>query len=339
MANRVFYAVKAIGISEESTNDYTEVHGLTTADLTTNFDLEQAFEIGQLDIYENIENIPDVELSLEKNIDGYPLIYHLATQGSSDDTLVGRSKASCGATASIFGETQNSASGTPVAQVVMSGLFSSSLNYTLPVEGNCTEAVTLVGFHKLWRSSDFTFSGGFDNQDEPLALTSGLGGIQRRENVVFDTGTANYTKLPSEIPGISSSGTNDKTGGQFGCHVQSITVSTDLSRTELSELGRKAPYYRYVDFPVEVTCDIEVLTTEGDKISATEDGVAGSGDNLTHQQIRIKLEDSTLFDLGSKNKLSSVSQTGGGTDGGNETTTYSYSNWNYLTISQDQNPG
>ena len=40
----------------------------------------------------------------------------------------------------------------------------------------------------------------------------------------------------------------------------------------------------------------------------------------------------TVIDLGEKNKLSSVSYSGGDTGGGNATVTYSYSNFNVLTV-------
>ena len=73
------------------------VHGLQSVGITTNFNLEQAFELGQIEIYENIEGTPDVEVTLEKVLDGDPLIYHLATTGvdgtPAGSGLAGRSKA------------------------------------------------------------------------------------------------------------------------------------------------------------------------------------------------------------------------------------------------------
>jgi hypothetical protein len=336
--NRIFYAVQAAGIARIGSTSFTEIHGLQSIGITTTFNLEQVFEIGQISIYENIEDIPDIEVTLEKVIDGYPLIYHLATRGSTTATLSGRSNALCQVALSIFGDTQDSASGTPQTQVTMSGMFTSALTYTMPTEGSCTESITLVGNHKRWISSAFTFSGSiFDNTDEPLAVTSGLGGVQRRENVLFTDLTG--TLLPTEIPGISSSGTNDKTADVYGAHVSQITVSTDLGRTNINELGRRAPYYRFVEFPVEVTTEIEVITTQGDNISATEDGVAGAGNNLTAHTIQIALEDSTLLYMGTQNKLQSVTYGGADAGGGQASVTYSYITQNDLTVTHDQDPG
>jgi hypothetical protein len=347
MANkRIYWAVQAVAIAPFQTDDPTSfvfVHGVQSVGLTTTFNLEQVFELGQLQIYENIENIPDVEVTLEKVIDGYPLIYHLATTGAAAGTLAGRSNQRCQVALSIFDDTLEQASGTPIAEVWMSGMYVSNLTYTMPVEGNCTEAVTLVGNDKVWIATDDladdTIHEGnelFFGDDEPKALTDSLGGVQRRENVLMDSLLDDSVSvLPggvNGVEGISSSGTNDKVDGQYGAHIQNITVSADLGREALNELGRRGPYHRFVNFPVEVTCEIETISTLGDQVSATEDGVLGGGANLADKRIFIVLEDTTKLDLGLKNKLASVTYGGGDAGGGNATTTYSYTTFNDLTV-------
>lgn len=346
--NRIFWAVQAAGLAPLGSQSFTPIHGLQSVGITTSFNLEQVFEIGQIAIYENIENIPDVEVTLEKVLDGYPLIYHLATRGYSADTLSGRQNQRSILALSIFGDVQDSASGVPVAEVQMSGLYPSSLTYTFPVEGNCTESVTLVGNNKVWDTTpSFAFEGSiFDNTDEPLALTSGTGGVQRRENVEFLTNEVSLdansqvaagdaTILPPDIPGISSSGTNfPNADGTHPAHVQTITVSVDLGREELFELGRRGPYHRFVNFPTEVTCDIEVLSSAGDQVDALEE----SESNLTDRSIRIATDDGTFINLGTKNKLSSVTYGGADAGGGNATATFSYSEFNILVVTHPQDP-
>ena len=59
--------------------------------------------------------------------------------------------------------------------------------------------------------------------------------------------------------------------------------------------------------------------------------------NLTDQAIYVLLSDTTSFDLGSKNKLASVSYGGGSTGGENATCTYSYSTFNALTVNGPAN--
>lgn len=332
---RVFFATQAVGIAPESSETFVTIHGLQSVGLTTSFNLEQVYEIGQIEIYENIETVPNIEMTLEKVLDGHPLIYHLATRGSTSQTLSGRSSAKCNAAMSIYGDTQDAASGTPLRQVTMSGMYVSALSYTLPVDGNCTESVTLVGNDKVWRNSGFTFAPTtFLTSDSPITV-GGSGGVQRRENVKFGSLTnETVTLLPSDIDGISSSGTNNTTSGNLTAHVQSITVSTDLGREELNELGKRTPYFRYVNFPVEVTCEIETTAREGDLVNASGEAV-----NLSNQKIVIVMDDSTKLHLGTKNKLANVTYGGADAGGGNATVTYSYTTFNDLTVTHTADPG
>lgn len=341
MANkRVIFGIYAVGLAPDGSTSYTAVHGLQSIGITTTFNLEQVFEIGQSNIYQNLENIPDIEITTNKVMDGYIPIYCLATRaGKTSNTLYGRSAAACSMAMSIFGDTSDSASGTPLREVNMSGLFISSVGYTLPVDGFCTEDVTFVGNHKVWKSSGFTFTGSlFTNQDAPLSFASGTGGVQRRQNVVFGGTGGNYTLLPTPnyggIPGISASGTNDKVADVYNAHIQSIKVSVSLGRESLLELGRRNPYYRPINALSQVTTDIELLSQYGDDVSATDTGViTASGTNLEDKAIRIYLQEGLNVDLGTRNKLSNVAMGGGDTGGANQTLTFSYVNFNFFTVS------
>lgn len=337
--NRTYWAIQGASIAPNKslafTGDNAVIHGLQSLGITSTFNLEQVFELGQLAIYENIEDIPDVEVTMEKVIDGYPLIYHLATQDASSDTLAGRSNAKCGVLLNIYSDIQDSASGVPRSEVFMSGMYVSSLSYTCPVDGNSTESVTLVGNNKVWYTSDgdmILTSEMFDNTDSPLDAN----GVSRRENFVFNNADDGTTSLlPKEVEGISPSGTNDKDAdGNYSAHVQSVTINTDLGREELMELGRRGPYFRPINFPVEVTCEIEVLSSQGDLVDMNED----ADSNIEDQTIIIQLEDTTKLDLGTKNKLSNVTYGGGDAGGGNATTTYSYTTFNDLTVTHDNDP-
>lgn len=338
--NRLFYAVQALGIAPDGSSTFTRTNGVQSLGITTTFDLQQVFELGQLAIYENIEDIPDIEVTAEKVLDGFCPLYLLSTQGAGSSTLSGRSTKKCIAAVSFYSDQQDSASGTPLSQVTMSGLFSQSVGYTFPVDAPCTENITWVGNHKLWRSGNFTFSGGYNNTDVPV----GSGGIARRENVRFiysnSTLDANgmvsqvdATVLPRDLPGISASGTNIRgADGFMFCKVQNISCSTDLGREELFELGTKTTYFRFVTFPTEVTTDIEIISLSGDFISGTEGGIYGDGNNTRDQSIRVATDEGLRLNLGTKNRLQSVSQGGGDAGGGNVTLTYSYRNFNDFQV-------
>ena len=366
--NRIYYATQQIGFKALSTDSYNAASGVQSVGMTTNFNLDQVFELGQLAIYENIEDIPDVEVTASKVLDGTPLMYHLGTQ-SSDTTspsLAGRSTSRTFFALSIFPDTSNSAEGTAGSTVECSGMFVSSVGYNFPLEDNFTEDVTLVGNDKLWkadtrilntadlaRSNAISFAGAFvGNEDSPDATS----GVNRRQDMLFGTSASgvdangqladpDITVLPSEVYGLTTSGTNEKTGDNYGAHLASITVSADLGRESINELGRRAPYSRPVTFPLEVSCEITVTSSSGDMISATENGIlttgTGCGDdagNLSERSIRIATCEGTRIYLGKKNKLSSVNYGGGDAGGGNVTVSYTYTTFNDFTVMSEVDP-
>jgi hypothetical protein len=345
--NRIYYAIQQVALGPAS-GSMTEVHGLQTVGITTNFNLEQVFEMGQLAIYQNVEEVPDIEVTLNKVLDGYPLIYVLATEtGTSvatglvaaNPSLPGRQNARADMQLGIFSDTSLSATGSSISAVTCSGMYVSSVSYTFPVDGNFTEDVTLVGNNKVWGAVvTGSFSG---NDDEPLSAQ----GVGRRQYLKMDA-----CRFPTQIPGISAGGVNEPigNGSGFAVHFQNITVSCDLGREAINELGTFAPYHRYVTFPVEVTSEFEVVAVTGDMINATESGYyAGltgtvvAGDNTPQCDGRHNLIDQTIFletcegtriYLGEKSKLTSVNYTGGDTGGGNVSVTYSYSTFNDFVV-------
>lgn len=328
---RTHYASKQVGISECGANSFHSLHGLQSIGINTEFNLEQVFEIGQLAIYENIETIPGVTVTMEKVLDGYPLIYHLATSGAASATLSGRSNIRSSVGLSIYSDEQESASGTPLYQCTISGVYPSNLSYSFQVQGNSTESVSLVGNNKVW-DNVFT-AAAFNNDDAPTAAE----GVNRREDIVFGEQAGDVCLLPTDIPGITGSGTNpyNTTTQLYGAIVQSIRTSCNLGREQLFNLGKKGPYHRYVTFPIEVRTDIEVLATAGDNITAIEEA-----DNLTNETIYITTQDGTTIDLGSVNKQASATYGGGnaGQGGANDTVTYSYITYNDFTVTHPLDP-
>ena len=302
------------------------IHGLQDVGISTNFNLERIFEIGQATEYEAIEEVPDVSVDLTKVMDGYCPMYLLATNGATSSTLEGRADKQCTFSLFVYPMEHASASGTPLRQVDVSGCFINSVSYTAAVEENCTETMNLVSNDKVWKSSAFNFSGDmFDNTDVPLAIT-GSGGINRREDVIFSP-VSGGTVLPPDIAGISSSGSNNQTNGVFGASIQRLSVNADFGREGLKELGRKRDYYKFRQPVTTVNTEVEVIAKTGDLVDAR-----GDTDNLTNRTIFIKLREGLQLDLGTKNKLESSSMTGLSAGGGNATVTYTFGNANFLTV-------
>jgi len=330
---RIFYACQAVAITPRGAANVDPehvVHGVQSIGMSSTFTLDQVFEQGQIEIYENIEEVADIEVTLEKVIDGYKLIYDLATQGACKTDIVAASKARSDVYVAVFDDGLSHATGVPRNVVMNSGMYVSSVSYSYSIDGSATESVTLVGNDRFWNAETAGVIGtsaasawssnpttNIDGTDTPLS------GVVRRVNVDLEN---------SQLPGIvKSQGGDDATGQGGGYHVQSISVSTDFGQENIQELGRFGPYHRYATFPIEVTCEFEVISTSGDLVS-----VSGNAPNLTDNDILIRDTAGTILDLGSsdagKNKLSSVSYSGADTGGGNATVTYSFSNFNVLKV-------
>ena len=330
---RIFYAVQSVAITPRGTDPITAahiVHGLQSVGMSSTFTLDQVFEMGQIEIYENIEEVADIEVTLEKVIDGYKLIYDLATNGECKTSIVSASKQRSDVYLGIFDDGQNHATGVPQTVCMNSGMYVSSVSYSYSIDGSATESVTLVGNDRFWNTSTTTKNPSAIWVSNPTTNINGtdspLSGVVRRTDILLGAGEST---IPSEVDLNKGS---DPLGNSSNRRIQSVSISTDFGQENIQELGRFGPYFRFATFPIEVTCEFEVVSASGDMIS-----VSGSAPNLTDSSILIKDNAGTAIDLGTKNKLSSVSYSGGDTGGGNATVSYSYSNFNVLTVNGGKN--
>lgn len=371
--NRIFYATQAVAVGDQGSSTLVDswkpgdsllngntkcmiVHGLQSIGVTTNFNLEQIFELGQLSLYENFEEVPEIEVSFEKVLDGRSLLYHLGTVDATKPTLVGRSNARADVRMVVGLDTNSymaTGENSGVAELYCSGMYISSVSYNLGTDGNFTESTTFVGNDKQWyNGSDsnglLTQSGGLLNsvfatgifkEDAPRGVGNS---VLRRQNVVTGSGGASLgsgtftTQVPNVVKPGGTAGSLTNTvyiTDADGPYLQSVSISCDLGRENIQQLGSKAPYYRYVSFPVDVTCDIEIIATAGDNVDAAE-----SSKNLSDHSIQIVLDDSTVFQLGKKNKLTSVTYGGGDAGGGNATVSYSFTNSNDFVVLHSGDP-
>ena len=342
--NRIYWAIQALGVSADGSDSDTYgtekaaiassnfVSGVQSVGITTSFNLEQVFELGQLSLYEDVEEVPDVEVTIERVIDNHKLLY---SRCAGDTTVDGVSisgmqnnKVDLWFSLTTDGE-DDAGDANPNHVVWMSGMYMSSASFTFPTDGNLTESVTMVGNHKVWFDSP-----GAKITGAPTGTSGGTGTVQRRQNVRIYTPSGS-TSISNDIQGDTASAITAK--------ITSVSVSVDFGREEINVLGQKLPYYRYVSYPVEVTTEIEVLARGADNVNAkpetsnvaeravkffidTNDDAAATTAGTAHA------DTIATIDVGSKNKLTSVTWGGGDTGGANATITYSYRNFNDLTV-------
>lgn len=424
---RVFYAIEQVAIKDNAASPTNSVaplnareyasgllsplpvdevaglweipRGLQSMGVSTNFNREQVFQLGQVELYEYSERQPDIEVTMEKVIDGTkPLWFMLTDPGFTD--LVGKTAFyRSDVLLSIYSDTRYRAGNVaPLSTMLASGMYLSSISYTFPSDGAVTEAATLVGNDKKWANFDAELtseplstyppsvvsptnatpvgvpSGVFGHEDlgglqELAGGETGFGvlivgsGVQRREEVEIKRSV-----LPADIPGVTApagsgvsvvqlinagltsagaSGAVDAAGNArtqqvvtsnlagIAEHVQSISISCDIGRDDIFELGTKRPYTKFVTFPVEVTTAIEVITSQGDYVDATSEVDVGPN-QTANGTIIVRTSDGLQVDAGDTNVLTSVEVGGGEAGGDNMTVTYNYSSFNSLTVSHDR---
>lgn len=382
MANkRIFYASQSINLQPVSTGTANPINyrdsshyvkygngsnwvvplGLQSAGISTTFNSEPVSQLGTLQIYAQTETSPEVEVTLSKVLDGTAPLYSICTAKVDPSTTTDLSSVNADITQvstnmvnvriAVAKDDVAVATGTVSHHTLCERMYLSSVSFTMPVDGNATEEVTLVGSNKSWGTS-LTLPG--DDTSTPYG--NGTDAIVRRQYISV-TGSATssrdssgrlssmpaYSILPSNLPRYVVNGVAQP-------RLQSITVNASFNRENINELGFFGPYYKYTTFPIEVTSEFEAIAVSGDMINANDfeyqdnEGNAASNfdcttnySNLSNEEIVIKIcgittGDNLYIDLGKKNKLTSVNYTGGDTGGGNATVTYSYQTFNKLNV-------
>ena len=352
--NRVYYASQAVQlrpVSASGTGFAYWYHplGVQSVGMQTSFSTEQTFQLGTVEIYDNVETIPEVEVTINKIIDSTAPLYLMCMGGSNGipgaegQTLVSLSNNRVHFRLGIYGDDKQYISDNASSSVLCSGMYLSSFNYTFPVDGNATEEVTLVGNNKFWNTGNIpgvqsaNFVAG-----NIFAPSTNIGGINpsQTSGVV----RRQYLNVFGSVLPTGSGGIRTPNGAAVLPHIQNISISADLGRESINQLGKFGPYCRYATFPIEVTSEFEIIAQDGDGIDVKDfkgDVFCGQlKKNLTNQTIEIAVCDNDhtntnnfmKFDLGNKNTLTSVNYTGGDTGGGNATVSYSFRNFNNFFI-------
>lgn len=330
MANvRTFYACQKVMLGMVSGSDaagadvtFQTINSLQSVGITSNFNLEPVYQIGALEPGDIAEDIPDVEISLTRTLDGSQTIFERTMVKEADDgnanDLTDLSDNRSAVKLVIYPQTVTKATGVPTSTCIVRPAYLSSISYSFPTDGFFQEEATVVGNNKTW-----SLAGAADN-DAP-SETSAVTGVARRQflNVAGSV-------FPIAVGAAHGAGDFAKFSGAMppDARIQNISVSVDLGREEIFELGKRLPFTRYINFPVEVNTEFEIISASGDMVGATETDVACSNPKaLAFKQIQIATCDGMVLDMGTKNKLQSVSAAGGDAGGDNVTYTYSYVNY------------
>lgn len=349
---RSYFPSQALFAKKSNSADaYTFVHGVQSASDSASLPKQDINEFGQLNVFERIEDTPEISVDVERVLDGNVPLYLLASKGSTLASLTGRQNSESVLALGIYSDTNDyvgQGSSDPIKVVEYSGVQVNSLTYSFSTDGPFTESINFVGNYMEWTDdgtakygtlpADPTSAG----TDEPLAYTNCLGGVQFKESLVFDSGETYQTLLPTQIDGVTAGGFNPLVSG--GCpqvNVQSIEVSVDLSRERIPSLGCRGDYAKLAQFPTDVTVNIEVLMQDGHGIGITEEGANVSGchkENSPNQRFRLVTKSGLVIDCGTRLKLDDVSQTFGDTGGSNGTVSYTFVGKSIMSVFHTEDP-
>lgn len=334
MANdRIIYAVQAVGIGRSPTPTGTIVSegsgfrwmkGVQEVGYSTDLGQEPITQLGQLEPYQIVQDVPEVEFTVTKVIDGRHSLYLQSVGHEGTGNILSASSRRTDLYLVIYPDTSTAVSGgTPEALVYGSGLFVGSVNYTFPVEGSATESITYQGNDK------FVYG---PSQFGAMSLNTGFATIAQTPHSP-NVNVARRQHFQAQASTLPTSLTRAIRGG-YG-NIQNINVSLDFSRENLFELGALRPYFKKPQYPTPVSCDFEIIAISGDLLSV-------SGDATTVSDESIKLISDVnganggagqfQIDLGTKNRLMNVAYNGGGSDGGHVTVTMSYQNFNKMLV-------
>jgi len=301
MANkRVFYASQAVAVGP-SGGTATTVTGAQSVTMNTNFNIEQVFQLGRLAVYDNVVGDPTVEVTINKVLDGGSLLYTLAVGSGS---IVNTANKVSQVVFVVGDDTKEKIDdGTDFTSITCDPIYLNSLSYNFSVDGDFTEEASFIGLSKVAGSGSLSAPAeGYDNRQTVL----------RRQNL--NTGG-------STLPQAVASGS-----------ISSISFSADFGRESMYKLGQFKEFHRYVNFPLEISLDFEVIADSLDSNEINIPDSACSGLNLPKEDITLQFCDSSgenKYEFEFKDAtLTSVAFNGGDTGGGNASLTYSYTVYN-----------
>ena len=212
--------------------------------------------------------------------------------------------------------------------VVYRNCLISSINYTMQVDGNLVESITLT----TSIVEKITFP------DPALPTIEQSASIVRRLNVDLDT-DANRVKLPTEAKQIFRDEVSETINGLRVLGLRSINIDIAIDYQELNDIGiwRGADsigehnLWKFISLPISVTCSFigvvrsiypyeSILNTDQRFINDKSIRIVSRANVQSGQQNYF------IWDLGSKNYLNNFSVSGGDAGGGNVELTLSYQN-------------
>jgi len=297
--NRIFYACQAVGFGASGGSALT---GVQSVGCNSTFGLEQVFQLGQIEIYENIEGTPEVELTIEKVFDGATNLYGAYAGAGKTITEVATLRNTVTLAIVTDDESVHEGSAGTIG-VECTGVYMSNYSANFSTDGTSSDTITVVGNHQAWGAKTLS-----------IAKAEGTADVAKRQDLSLAVG------------GVAGP------VGQTG-KVQSASASIDFGREDLLEFGSKTPYFRAASFPVECSAEVTFNAVSANLITNLNFNDPQTAD--------VQSGDSSVTigysagggtgQVGISGRCTGMNYSGGDATGGNATITYSYTGYNNFT--------
>ena len=295
--NRIFYACQAVGFGPDNGGASAALTGVQSVGVNSTFGLEQVFQLGQIEIYENIEGTPEVELTIERVFDSASNLYGLFAGANKSITQVATARKSV--TLAVVDDSKSVHENTAgLIGVECTGVYMSNYSANFSVDGTSTDTITVVGNHQTWGAEALT-----------LTKAEGTATVAKRQNL-----------------SLSAAGIAGATG-----KVQSATVSIDFGREDLLEFGSKTPYFRAASFPVECSAEVSYNAVAANLGHGGLNFTDGQTTDVQGSDSTIKITYTAgtgTGNVGISGRCTGMNYSGGDASGGNATVSYSYTGYN-----------
>ncbi len=349
-STRLYYAVQRAALCRCNQQPGSAGQNLTTADakypgvfssliqsvgISTSLEYEKLYELGRLQVYSNIEGIPNVEITVERAVG----VSRSNTSDQDNTYASGTLWHLCGGTMTSASNNRfnlnmevssdHAEENVPKKFVQCTGLFLSNYTINFNMEGPTTETVTLVGSHLLWTSGVI-----------PSATNNTLHGMVPRKPNTPAAGNADSSKQQGDSIPLTREDYTSATGIELS-GLRSLTFSVNMEREELLELGSKTPYFRTATYPIETTLEVEFLARER---SATAYGYSANIDETKVNNgcgVSHRLPSTTAIKAGNRSFFfgemdwTGTTYSGGDAGGGNATITESYTGQNFYAVGEN----
>lgn len=222
--NRVFYACHAVSVGGGF------VAGAQSVGMTTTFDLEPVFQLGQLKQIDTVTLAPQVEITLTRVLGVGGTIY----SGTFEDMFEPAEETLCLSIGDDTSPLLTSAS----SSIYCTGAGLTGVTYNFPVDGTFTEEVTYLARGKLLSGCSVTAQEYTDDTTDVKTRQHYAGGA----------------------PAVVTAAGN----------LTNITISTSPGRELMYKLGEYKSFHSYPNTPAEVTVEFEVTATSTDGIEIAE---------------------------------------------------------------------